>query len=497
MTSSAQRPRVHQRGAQASKTLSLFLVVCTVGCGFIGYDPVAGRTSETGDENGLNGTGADTITDTSPSVSRLQGTCGNGVVEADEVCDDGEASVTCHANCRAVVCLDGCSCTFDGDRTWMVCPEAESWDAADIRCRSVAMRLVEVRRASEADTVGQLRTAAGLGESWLGATAILGETTLRWSAATRGFWERSPEGGAVDEDAYTNWAGSEPDNRRRNESCLVAAGTAHRWRDRRCDEPRAFICEGYARLPPPELVSLATEGETVTATWVPSTPSTQVTGYDIEAFGGCAGRITLGPDERDAQIPTLAGQAEACAVQVRAITPEGLGMPSLLRGAPVNSRWASTTSTEGPPRAFGFTSVFTHDVSAAHPLFPETTFFHNDPAAGDSDNTRHYILGEIGERHAALAERERDLAGRPVGFGLRLVDNSGRMQLQGLGGDFEAPYQYNREGTDTLVEHVWDVSAERLTAFHFDLSFRLAAFTWDIPPKDPLFVSEIFLGPLP
>ena len=75
---------------------------CTLAaCGDGVLNESAGETCDDGDQNGEPNQCNSTCTGVTAGV------CGNGVVEGDEVCDDGEETAACNANCTAASCGDG------------------------------------------------------------------------------------------------------------------------------------------------------------------------------------------------------------------------------------------------------------------------------------------------------------------------------------------------------------------------------------------------------
>jgi cysteine-rich repeat protein len=156
--------------------------------------------------------------------------CGDGHVLAGvEDCDDGNIADgdTCNANCLA--CPAG-AVTYDGRCYWVV-TTAATWDAAAAACAADGGYLASIGSDAENTFVAGL----GVGEHWIGLeeTPGGGPRDFRWQ-----------DDNLLSLGNFTGWGSNEPSTGADDECVAIDAGA---WDAQSCTLTRPYVCE---REPP-------------------------------------------------------------------------------------------------------------------------------------------------------------------------------------------------------------------------------------------------------
>ena len=180
-------------------------------------------------EPGSGGQGGENIAENTPS-------CGDGVLSADEECDDGNTADADGCTSCAVDCADGDLKDPVTHHCYRFVELKAHWQAAENDCVAwggpTGMgHLVSIASAEEQELVQQLGSGT---ERWIGATDIATEETYVWIDGT-------PFG-------FDNWRSGEPNNDGTNggeEDCAEIEDDG-RWDDQSCDKAKRYICERSA-----------------------------------------------------------------------------------------------------------------------------------------------------------------------------------------------------------------------------------------------------------
>ncbi len=457
-------------------------------CGYIGYERIERQTDEYA-SGAAEGASQDPL---------LVSTCGNGIVEADEPCDEGGASITCHANCQAFDCATGCTCAEANGRTLMFCASPLSWDAADEQCRAAGMRLIELRSEADQTWLVEEREGANVSQNWLGAYAPLGEEALRWSSGAEPFWDRTTQSPSASyESDYLPWGNGDPNNFRGNEACVLAANQME-WRDYPCVRSFPYACEGFVASPAPTITALRLTDGNLQVDWEPTPPIGNIDSFRVTLSGAIAQDFTLDARARTLE-HTLPPETQGLVTVQVTTTQDGVdGMPSLLRGVPAGGDWMRAEAGESAPRQIGVNYLIAHSLNDAFDgSFPDSYFMTHDPVEGQNDDHQHYVIGLFNERYASMINREKRLAGRRVSFNVEFIDNAGLLELQAVGGTWEHPFRVTREGTNSLRQQAWEVSAHDLSRYIDYYSFRFTGLTWGDDPGERLFLRSLSVSDWP
>ncbi len=204
-----------------------------------GAGPVAGAGGSVGGSSPLEQAGAPNGTAGKPELPKP--VCGNGVLEAGEVCDDaGHAGKDgCDANCK-VVCADYGPGTLESeDHHCYNGYDQGDFEAAQQACVKKGAHLATIASAAENQIARELVNDS----KWLGgyeSVPLTSEGTGTYTWLT---------GEAF---TYTNWAPREPNRREAHcgaafntlcfEHCIAILGDGT-WADARCDMSDGYVCE--------------------------------------------------------------------------------------------------------------------------------------------------------------------------------------------------------------------------------------------------------------
>ncbi|XP_062611198.1 alpha-N-acetylgalactosamine-specific lectin-like [Saccostrea cucullata] len=129
---------------------------------------------------------------------------------------------------------------YDG-HSYLLVPDAVSWDTAKERCERYGGYLAEVESIEENNWITQTLVAPyyanssadwWLLSSWIGANDLTEEGTFVWSTS----------GNHLN---YTNWLSGQPDNFLGNENCVQVTNNGI-WNDMGCGLPIPFLCKATA-----------------------------------------------------------------------------------------------------------------------------------------------------------------------------------------------------------------------------------------------------------
>ncbi len=194
--------------------------------------------------------------------------CGNGVIEAGEACDDGGMTTDCDADCSPAVCGDGvvnnvrgevcddantadycdndctsfrcpagCTCFDVNGRGFAVCPGAPTFQQAAIACGRAGMTLARVYDGTVDQQLRSRATLAGIGELWIGGYDIDQANSWVWTDRAP-LWNGTATGMAQGYAHFTTGAPSGMANR----DCLALLDNGE-WQDVDCSTTRAYACE--------------------------------------------------------------------------------------------------------------------------------------------------------------------------------------------------------------------------------------------------------------
>ncbi len=171
--------------------------------------------------------------------------CGDGKLDevSGETCDDGDRLASCGATCTPVTCRAGCTCEWYFGRRYMLCPDKIVYTAAQKACVAAGMRLVRLTSGQENSFLRLRSQQDGYPKFHIGATDSAQEGKWVWDDGTQ-FWNGGPTGAAVG-GKYAFWASGEPNNQNGDENCAEIQ-SIQGWNDSVCDfESKPFICKQY------------------------------------------------------------------------------------------------------------------------------------------------------------------------------------------------------------------------------------------------------------
>ncbi|XP_062593084.1 hepatic lectin-like [Saccostrea cucullata] len=106
-----------------------------------------------------------------------------------------------------------------------------SWEQANVKCRGLSARLVEIDTMPENVFVANiLKNKEPSGRAWLGGTDKTQENTWIWNHS--GLPLR-----------FTNWNKGEPNDDKGNEDCMEIFSLNGKWNDMKCLYSSMFVCE--------------------------------------------------------------------------------------------------------------------------------------------------------------------------------------------------------------------------------------------------------------
>jgi cysteine-rich repeat protein len=156
--------------------------------------------------------------------------CGDGALDAEERCDDGNAADGDGCSAACVACAGG-TCPAptwrtlpDSARAFGAFDERVSWDQADGQCRGRGGHLATLSTEAEHAFVA----GWAQGPLWIGATDQRREGDMVWVTG-------EPVG-------FARFALGEPDDRNGESDC-VAIDRDGRWHDRPCRDRYGYLCE--------------------------------------------------------------------------------------------------------------------------------------------------------------------------------------------------------------------------------------------------------------
>ncbi|RYZ05143.1 MAG: hypothetical protein EOO73_21305 [Myxococcales bacterium] len=166
--------------------------------------------------------------------------CGNGIIEANEECDDADhAGMDGCQKCQVMCAHFGAGTVESEDHHCYRGYDQATFEGAVAACEERGAHLVTITSAAENAVVRELVNSS----KFIGGREQLdpmeeGEGDYTWVT-----------GEAL---SYTNWAQGEPDldnyacsgwnNQRCYEHCLIMNGQGA-WEDHRCDQPDGYACE--------------------------------------------------------------------------------------------------------------------------------------------------------------------------------------------------------------------------------------------------------------
>jgi hypothetical protein len=165
--------------------------------------------------------------------------CGNGAVEAGEVCDDARTGQYCNANCTAFTCPPSCQCFASGGRNYALCPTPATFGDAAVACGERRMTLANVGGAPEDQALRSRATTASITEYWIGGTDLDAQNQWMWLDTTR-FWTGTSTGTAL---AYAHFASTAP-NGGAARNCLQVLANGE-WTDADCSRTLPYVCERF------------------------------------------------------------------------------------------------------------------------------------------------------------------------------------------------------------------------------------------------------------
>lgn len=160
--------------------------------------------------------------------------CGNGEIDGDEECDDGNAEngTYCSRACR--ISIDGCTIHLGQDTRYILCTGDESWNTAQNICQGFGpFNLATINDSQENTFINTILD----GNAWIGFNDINQENTFTWIS-----------GQPV---TFVSWNSGEPNNDG-NQDCTQYISQTTVWDDLYCTSELDFLCE----LDPPDTDSL-------------------------------------------------------------------------------------------------------------------------------------------------------------------------------------------------------------------------------------------------
>ncbi len=488
--------------------LGLGLLAFGGGCGFIGYERIAPGSVDNDGVSGGEATTTGALEEASnvflPGVGatarQALSVCGDGIVEGDEPCDDGGPSDVCHANCTPATCDAACECALEGVHFVMVCPQPESFDDAEARCRSQGLRVFEVHDIDDQARLEDVLATHDLDAAWLGATELVDDNeVIGWRSQTAGFWRRDAVQPGPLNGAFHAWEDNQPRASRELDDCIRIARNTGGWRSTDCSIGRPVICEGFQQSAEVDIHSLAYDPGTrdLHLAWRSEGPRSVLTSYRIVLSGADQQTHTVSADFTSATLPVAPEARGLVAITVIPMVGEVAGLPALQRAVPAQGVWIEAVSQPGEPALNGIMRFGAHHLSLLQTTSDgvELPTFGNDHINGESDATRHYIVGTFKRRLIELLEAEKARSGRQVSFGLTYFDNNDyRFGIQTIGGRQDGQdAQHDRTATQRFLSYFIDVTSDDLSHLSGNRSFRLTPYNWHANSDEPLFVHHIVL----
>ncbi len=186
-------------------------------CGNGVVDP----NEECDDGNYIDGDGCD-------SSCRVTG-CGSGAVTAGEDCDDGNLlnGDGCESNCQ-LICGVGSGASgayLSGGHCYLPFSTAADANTAEANCAALGGHLASIQDATENALVLKALQRSGL----IGLTDALVEGSFGWTTG--------------EQLTYTNWEAGEPNNAGVGEDCAEINFPGGRWNDVPCTFALPYVCE--------------------------------------------------------------------------------------------------------------------------------------------------------------------------------------------------------------------------------------------------------------
>lgn len=197
-------------------------------------------------------------------------TCGNGVIEPGEACDDAAASATCDEDCSLASCGDGvlnrargevcddaatgdycsndcsaflcpagCTCFDNAGRHFAMCAAPSTFRQASIACGRAGMMLAHVESAAVDQELRARADQASVTDVWIGAFDVDQANNWVWSDLSS-LWIGTATGMAL---AYAHFTTGAPSGAM-NLDCLSMLPSGE-WQDADCDQTKAYVCESF------------------------------------------------------------------------------------------------------------------------------------------------------------------------------------------------------------------------------------------------------------
>jgi hypothetical protein len=135
----------------------------------------------------------------------------------------------------ALLCREECVCERRGDRDFMFCDTAVSFDEALERCSAARGTLVSIDDEQQNTWLSQRMQALGADDFWLSGTDTDVEGVWRWIDG-RVFFGAGTDAGA----AFVSWGEDQP-NDLNGEDCMRSMEGV--WVDLDCADEIAFVCQ--------------------------------------------------------------------------------------------------------------------------------------------------------------------------------------------------------------------------------------------------------------
>jgi cysteine-rich repeat protein len=162
-------------------------------------------------------------------ISITAAACGDGVVNSDEDCDDGNTlgNDGCSANCTTDCApnTNAAAAIVSGSSCYAAYASLVTPTAAEAACVALGGQLVTITSAAENAVVRTLLPATQFA---IGLNDVSVEGTYQWYSGEMF--------------SYSNWSSGEPNNFNGNEDCVEIL-TSGQWNDMDCTSTRAYICE--------------------------------------------------------------------------------------------------------------------------------------------------------------------------------------------------------------------------------------------------------------
>ncbi|XP_061179254.1 galactose-specific lectin nattectin-like [Saccostrea echinata] len=118
-----------------------------------------------------------------------------------------------------------------GNSCYMLNTQKLSWEQANVKCRGLSAKLVEIDTKPENVFItNTIRNEEANGRAWLGGTDKTQENIWIWNDS--GLPLR-----------FKNWSKGEPNDDKGNEDCMEIFSKNGMWNDLRCSFSSMFVCE--------------------------------------------------------------------------------------------------------------------------------------------------------------------------------------------------------------------------------------------------------------